>query len=88
MSVAAQTSQAGRMTDEADLDSGLMAAFDAGDGAALIALYGAAGDLHAARGDVDAACFFWTQAYVFALDLGDARARHLRTALIAQGREE
>jgi hypothetical protein len=67
-----------------DLHADMLAAHAAGDTDALVTLYSAA-----ARGaaDVDAACFFLTHAYVFALERGDARAGPLRAQLVAHGRE-
>jgi len=67
-----------------DLDAALLAAHDRGDTGALIGLYHQAAD---ATGDPDKAGFFLTQAYVFALEAGDARATTLRQALIDAGRE-
>lgn len=37
----------------------------------LAALYEEAGERTVAAGRTDAACFFWTQAWIFALDAGD-----------------
>jgi len=37
--------------------------------------------------DVDAACFYLTHAYVFALERGDKAADALRERLAARGRE-
>ncbi len=71
------------MTRE-ELDAELMVAFEAGDGAAIARLYGRAGD---ASADVDEACFFWTHAYVFALEAGLPEAETYREALRAEGRE-
>lgn len=68
-----------------ELDARLLAAHAAGDRATLVALYAEAADQSA---DADAAGFFLTHAYVWALDLGDPRAETLRARLIAQGREE
>ena len=68
----------------AELDAALLAAFAAGDGARIARLYGAAGD---GAPDVDEACFFWTQAYVFALEAGIAEAEDYRMKLKAEGRE-
>lgn len=62
----------------------MLTAHAAGDGPALVALYSAAA---AQAGDVNAACFFLTHAYIFALELGDARAQGLRAQLVAHGRE-
>lgn len=67
-----------------DLHAQMMAAHGAGDLPALVTLYSAAAD---AAPDVDTACFYLTHAYVFALELGDARVTDLRARLVAQGRE-
>ena len=68
-----------------DLDARLLAAHDRDDRAALIALYTEAAD---AANDVDAACFYLTHAYVFALEAGASEAPILHARLRAQGREE
>ncbi|MCE8006715.1 hypothetical protein [Aestuariivita sp.] len=67
-----------------DLDSRLLAAHAAGDHVALVELYREAADRAAS---VDAACFYLTQAYVFALERGHMAAPALRARLVAQGRE-
>ena len=67
-----------------DLDAQLLQAHAAGDKAALITLYTQAADQ---ASEVDAMCFFLTHAYIFALDVGDPRARALHLRLKAQGRE-
>ncbi len=67
-----------------DLDARLLAAHEAGDRSTLVALYTEAADQ---AKDVDAACFYLTHAYVFALELGDVRATALRARLVAEGRE-
>ena len=72
----------------AELDAELIAAHAAGDGARLVRLYTAAADSSAAAGDIDAACFFLTHAYVFALHMGDPAAEALHRRLMAEGREE
>ncbi len=60
-----------------------------GDPARLAALYGEAADLREAAGDVEAACFFFTHAFVFALEAGDeVQVSRFRDALIRHGREE
>ncbi|MBI1418359.1 MAG: hypothetical protein GC146_14150 [Limimaricola sp.] len=66
-----------------DLDARLLAAHAAGDRAALVALYTEAGDQAAT---VDAACFYLTQAYVYALELGHAAVPELHARLKAEGR--
>lgn len=67
-----------------DLDTRLLAAHEAGDRDALVALYTEAADSAASH---DAACFYLTHAYVFALELGHPAADRLRARLIAAGRE-
>ncbi len=66
------------------LDDALLAAHAAGDTSELIGLYTQAAD---AAPELDRACFFLTHAYIFALELGDARAPVLRARLVAEGRE-
>ena len=69
------------------LDQALLAAHARGDNAALITLYAKAGDRAAQADDIDAACFYRTHAYVFALEAGDERAADLHALLVAEGRE-
>ena len=69
-------------------DAALLAAHAAGDHATVIRLYTAQGDAEEARGDVDAACFYLTHAYVFALETNHASAPLLHARLKAAGREE
>lgn len=67
----------------ADLDARLLGAHARDDRAALVALYEEAADAvtsEVARG------FYLTHAFIFALDLGDARAARLRDRLKAMGR--
>ena len=66
------------------LDDALLAAHEAGDKAALIRLYTQAAD---EAGDVDAACFYLTHAYVFALESGAPDAVALHRRLADHGRE-
>lgn len=70
--------------DAALLDAALLDAHTRGDAIALVGLYEAA----AARVGAAAAAFHLTQAYVFALETGDARAERLHARLTAMGREE
>ncbi|MEM7742590.1 MAG: hypothetical protein AAF409_02670 [Pseudomonadota bacterium] len=74
--------------DRGALDRALLEAHAAGDRSALVRLYAEAGDGAEADGDLDAACFFWTHAYVFALQAGDPAAARLHARLKAHGREE
>jgi len=67
-----------------ELDAALLKAFKAEDGAEVARIYGRAGD---ACDDVDEACFFWTNAYVFALEAGIPEAAEFRAKLVAEGRE-
>ena len=68
-----------------DLDTAMIAAHEAADAAALVRLYTQAAD-HA--NSVDAACFYLTHAYVFALESGAVEAVDLHARLVAHGREE
>lgn len=73
--------------DDATLDARLKAATAGGDALALAGLYRLAGDRGAARGETDAAAFFWTQAHVWALVAGDdAQAEALACRLRETGR--
>lgn len=74
--------------ERAALDAALIEANARDDRATLVALYSEAADRHEAVRDVDAACFFLTQAYVFALEAGVAEADLLHDKLVAHGREE
>ena len=65
------------------LEQELLAAHERDDQEALITGYTKAAD---AENDVDAACFFLTHAYIFALEAGDARAETLRDRLASHGR--
>ena len=77
----------GRRDRETALDAALIAAHHDRDVPALIALYAEAADRAEAAGDIDAACFFLTQACVFALQSGSDRAGALHARLRAHGRE-
>ena len=66
------------------LDDALLEAHAQGNTAALVTLYTQAAD---AAPDLDTACFFLTHAFIFALELGDARADVLRARLVSHGRE-
>lgn len=63
------------------------AAVQARDVARLVALYLTEADRLEAAGDIDAACFYLTQAYVWALEAGRPEARDLHARLKAAGRE-
>ena len=73
---------------DAELDRKIVEAHEAGDTAALAALYGEAAADAEGRGLIDQACFLYTQAYVFALDAGlDTLAGEHKAHLVAHGRE-
>lgn len=78
----------GRTDARAELDALLLAAHAAGDVPALAGLYEKAADLARAEGLADAAAFYLTHAYVYALDVGDPQAAEFRARLMAEGREE
>ena len=65
----------------------LVHALASGDLTGVIDIYLAAADSREDEGDVDAACFLLTHAWVHALEAGDSRARDIRARLIARGRE-
>ena len=66
------------------LEDAILSAHARDDRRALARLYA-----HAAESlnDLDAACFFLTHAYVFALESGAPEAGHLHARLVAHGRE-
>lgn len=72
----------------ATIDKALLEAERTGDAKTLVRLYRQAADLHEERGNIDAACFFLTHAYVFALEDGAAEAATLNQRLAQFGREE
>lgn len=69
----------------AELDRALLEAHAAHDKHRLVTLYRAAAE---GANSVDAACFYLTHAYVFALDAGHPLADELHRQLLAHGREE
>jgi hypothetical protein len=68
------------MTSLQDL---LLAAHASADKQALVGLYTQAADDTA---DIDAACFFLTHAYIYALEIGDPAAQALYLRLKAHNR--
>lgn len=70
-----------------DLEDRLLAAHAAGDAAVLSRLYTEAADDKERQGDLDAACFYLTHAYVFALDAGLPTAGVLNKRLVEYGRD-
>ena len=70
------------------LDKQILQAHAQGNGFSLAELYLQAANERENEGDVDATCFFLTQAYVFALECGSELARDINRRLVAHGREE
>lgn len=71
----------------ASLEQRMLAAHARNDSEALMALYGEAADLQEVQGDIDAACFYLTQAFVYALESGSGEAHALQTRLWKWRRE-
>lgn len=70
-----------------DLDATIRKAHEAGRLETLATAYARGGALYERQGETDAACFFWTQAYILALDAGvDPLARDMHAKLDACGR--
>lgn len=72
--------------DLAALDRELLKAHAEMDKGALVHLYRLAGDKYAAAGDIDAASFYLTHAFVFALETGAPEAEELNRRLADWGR--
>lgn len=66
------------------LDAQMIAAHEARDHPALIRLYTQAAD---EANSLDAACFYLTHAYIFALEAGAPEAPTLHARLVTHGRE-
>jgi hypothetical protein len=66
-----------------DIDNALRAAHAADDRVALVTLYADAAD---AADTVDAACFYLTHAYIFALETAHPAIAQLHARLKAHGR--
>ena len=69
------------------LEAALLDAHGHGDHGALVVLYGEAGALKEQAGDIDAACFYYTHAYVYALETGDVASQNLLGKLVSHGRD-
>ncbi|UWQ60787.1 hypothetical protein K3722_20710 (plasmid) [Leisingera caerulea] len=72
--------------ERAELDQALLKAHEDKDSAELVRLYTLAGDQAEAAGNIDAACFYLTHAFVFALEAGQPEAKELNRRLAARGR--
>ena len=69
-----------------ELDQQLLAAHKDNDGPRLVKLYTKAADRCESAQNIDAACFFLTHAYVFALEHGRPEATDLNNRLHSYGR--
>jgi len=74
--------------NEAALEHRLLAAHARNDLEALTALYEEAANQRQERGDEEAACFYLTHAFVYALETGSPRADALQLRLWKLGREQ
>jgi len=72
--------------DRTELDQALLQAHARVDKQALVSLYRQAGDAAEREGDINAACFFLTHAFVFALEIGSPDAECLNRRLVEKGR--
>lgn len=71
------------------LEKDILAAHEVGDMEALARLYAQAAEKVEADGAIDEACYYYTIAYVFALDAGlENRAKSAHDKLVEFGREE
>ena len=70
------------------LNSQVLKAHETGDQKTLVDIYHMLGQEELDQGDVPAASFLLTQAYVYALESGDSRATEIHQLLKAHGREE
>lgn len=73
--------------DRKKLDELLLDAHARNDGEALVELYTLAANQSESAGNIDAACFYLTHAFVFALHSGSPAARDLQMRLWRHGRE-
>ncbi|NVO54263.1 hypothetical protein HW561_00465 [Rhodobacteraceae bacterium B1Z28] len=72
--------------DTVALDSLLLDAHSRNDHANLVYYYTLAADERERAGDTDAACFYLTHAFVFALEAGAPEADALNARLVGYGR--
>lgn len=74
-------------TDLQSLQQALLLAHEQNNCADLIDLYAQAATLLETKGDIDAACFYLTQAYVYAMECGTKlQAQTLHNRLAKYGR--
>lgn len=77
----------GEATEKTWLDGALIDAHSRDDNEALIALYEQAGFAREKCGDERGACFYFTHAYVFALEQGAPQADQIKARLVNYGRD-
>ena len=70
-----------------ELNAALLAAHKDGDSAELVGLYSLAGNMMVECGRVEEGCFFLTQSYIYALELGLPEADSIQATLIGLGRD-
>ncbi len=70
-----------------ELNAAVLAAYDEGDAAQLVELYSRAGNSMVECGRVEEGCFFLTQSYVYALELGLRAADSIQATLVDLGRD-
>lgn len=69
-----------------ELNKNLLRAHEENDLSELVTLYSMAAIIFENRHDIDAACFYFTQAYVFALELDSPKMIGLHQRLTKHGR--
>lgn len=74
--------------DPKALDAALLEAHNRNDVAALVRLYTLAGDQAERQKDIQAACFYLTHAFVYALESGAPEADGLNRRLADHGRAD
>ncbi|MEP1443867.1 MAG: hypothetical protein ABJK39_12735 [Hyphomicrobiales bacterium] len=77
----------GEVLQKSWLDGALIDAHSRDDNEALIALYEQAGLASEKLGDEAGACFYFTHAYVFALEQGAPQAEQIKARLVGYGRD-
>lgn len=70
-----------------ELDRDLMVAYKVNDKTQIVTLYAKAGEQSEQCKNVDGACFYYTQAYIFALEMDHPLKTTLREKLAHYGRE-
>tara|TARA_R110002126_G_C10490649_1_gene504130 strand:- start:34660 stop:34890 length:231 start_codon:yes stop_codon:yes gene_type:complete len=76
------------MVNAENLNAALLDAHDRAEGGRLAELYHRAASISEQAGEMDQACFYFTHAYVFALQEGLPMSTDLHARLKALGREE